>query len=153
MFLRAHQGRTCSEWRQAWGNAEEEGETINPDFKKEVSSFEKAKKYHWLLGERELKKIWLFLCYKETSAASFQSPKALDSVLSSLRVNGDPRGGLAFLLWPGDDSAFLRTAMLTFFTADIIQVQYSPGLKKEPPERAKNNGFTIADKGEFAESQ
>lgn len=31
----------------------EEEEAIKPDFKKEVSSFEKAMKNLWLLGERE----------------------------------------------------------------------------------------------------
>jgi len=48
-------GATCFERQQARGKAEEEGEATKPDFKKQVSSFEKAQKYLWLLGGRELK--------------------------------------------------------------------------------------------------
>jgi len=88
---------------------------------------------------------WLFLCYKENGAASFWSPEAPDSGLSLPCVDGDPRDPrdeLGSLLWPGEAAAFLRTETLTFSTVDIIQVQYLPGLKKEPPERTKNSGFT-----------
>lgn len=42
---------------------------------------------------------------------------------------------------------------LNFFSADIARVQYLPGLKKEPLEITKNNGFTIVDKREIAKSQ
>lgn len=56
VFLRAHQGRTCSEWRQAQGKAEEEGETIKPDFKKEVSSFEKSQEIPLALRRERIRK-------------------------------------------------------------------------------------------------
>lgn len=135
----------------------EEGEAIKPDFKKEVSSFEKAKKYLWLLGGREFKKHLMVSFVIRKLVLQVSDPlEHLTAYSPHPIVDGDPRdprNGQAFLLWPADIAAFLRMATPNFFTADIAKVQYLLGLKKEPPETTKNNGFTIADKGGIIKSQ
>lgn len=136
----------------------EEEEAIKPDFKKEVSSFEKSHEVPLALRRERIttKKSDGFFVMRKPVLQVSDPLKRLTEYSPHLMADGDPRdtrNGQAFLLWLADIAAFLRMTTLNLFTADIAKVQYLPALKKEPSEITKNNGFTIADKGEIAKGQ